>query len=200
MRPVRSALAAAALLLGPTAATAAAAGPADEAKPATVRITDAGFAKVSAMQVGDQVKLVNKGTQPHLATAKGPVAFTSPKLAPGASWAYTFTEPGTYTLLCTLHPAMKPTVVVVTPAGTSDATLAAAAKPLDAATGTAAQTAEVTTGAGAATDQSAGVTTEIAAAAPIDTRGGRTTTLLLCSFAAVGLLGLLSRGLSNGQP
>ena len=184
--------AAAALCLGPLAGAAAAAAPHEEGK-ASVQISDAGFAKVAAVQVGDKITLVNKGTKPHLAAAKGPVAFASPKLAPGASWAYTFTKPGTYTVLCKLHPTMKPTVIVAAPAAKADAkaeganaALASSAKPLDEA--------------GAAPDEAAAEeTAEVAAAEPIDTRAGRSTALLVGSLAAVGLLGLLARSMPSGQ-
>jgi plastocyanin len=182
--------AALALGIGPLAGAAAAATPHDETKAvASVAIRDAGFAKVAAVKVGDKLTMVNKGTKPHVAAAKGPVAFTSPTLAAGKSWAYTFTKPGTYTVLCKLHPQMKPTVIVAAPAAKAgagaekaDATLAATSKPLDGEAAPAAEAAET-----------------VAAAEPIDTRGGRTTALLLGSFAAVALLGLLSRGLGNGQ-
>jgi plastocyanin len=185
--------AAAALCLGPLAGAAAAATPHDEAK-ASVQISDAGFAKVAAVQVGDKVTLVNKGTKAHLAAAKGPVAFASPKLAAGASWTYTFTKPGTYTVLCKLHPTMKPTVIVAAPAAKAaaakaegaNASLAAAAKPLE--------------GAGAATEEAAAEeTAQVAAAEPVDTRAGRSTALLVGSLAGVALLGLLARSLPNGQ-
>lgn len=189
--------AAAALCLGPLAGAAAAAAPSEEAK-ASVQISDAGFAKVAAVQVGDKITLVNKGTKPHLAAAKGPVAFASPKLAAGASWAYTFTKPGTYTVVCKLHPTMKPTVIVAAPAAKAagakaegaNAALASSAKPLDEA--------------GATTDKAADEavdeeTAAVAAAEPVDTRAGRSTALLVGSLAGVALLGLLARSLPSGQ-
>jgi len=41
-----------------------------------------------------------------------PVAFTSGSLANGASYQFTFTQPGTYTYICTVHPSMKGTIIV----------------------------------------------------------------------------------------
>jgi plastocyanin len=33
-------------------------------------------------------------------------------LAPGATWRYTFTKPGTYQVFCVVHPFMKGVVIV----------------------------------------------------------------------------------------
>jgi plastocyanin len=41
-----------------------------------------------------------------------PVAFSSDSLASGASYSFTFTQPGTYTYHCSIHPTMKGTIVV----------------------------------------------------------------------------------------
>jgi plastocyanin len=41
-----------------------------------------------------------------------PVAFTSDSLTNGASYQFTFTQPGTYTYHCTIHPSMKGTIFV----------------------------------------------------------------------------------------
>jgi plastocyanin len=41
-----------------------------------------------------------------------PVAFYSDSLAHGASFPFTFTQPGTYTYHCTYHPTMKGTIIV----------------------------------------------------------------------------------------
>jgi plastocyanin len=44
--------------------------------------------------------------------AGSPVAFTSDSLANGASYRFTFTQPGTYAYHCSIHPSMKGTIVV----------------------------------------------------------------------------------------
>jgi len=41
-----------------------------------------------------------------------PVAFTSDSLANRASYQFTFTQPGTYTYYCMVHPSMKGTIIV----------------------------------------------------------------------------------------
>lgn len=38
--------------------------------------------------------------------------FDSGNVNPGGSWSYTFTQPGTYSYYCTIHPYMKGTIVV----------------------------------------------------------------------------------------
>jgi plastocyanin len=41
-----------------------------------------------------------------------PAAFNSVSLANGVSYQFTFTQPGTYTYHCTVHPSMKGTIIV----------------------------------------------------------------------------------------
>ena len=41
-----------------------------------------------------------------------PVAFSSDSLSSGASYSFTFTQPGTYTYHCSIHPTMKGTIIV----------------------------------------------------------------------------------------
>jgi plastocyanin len=41
-----------------------------------------------------------------------PVAFSSGSLASGASYSFTFTQPGTYTYHCSIHPSMKGSIIV----------------------------------------------------------------------------------------
>lgn len=71
-----------------------------------------GFAPLSlTVLVGDTVTWTNHGTQAHTVTAAE--AFDSGVINSGESWSHTFTTPGTVEYLCTLHPWMKGTVVVV---------------------------------------------------------------------------------------
>lgn len=41
-----------------------------------------------------------------------PAAFSSDSLSTGASYKFTFTQPGSYTYHCSIHPSMKGTVIV----------------------------------------------------------------------------------------
>ena len=41
-----------------------------------------------------------------------PVSFSSDPLATGASYSFTFTQPGTYTYHCSIHPSMTGTIIV----------------------------------------------------------------------------------------
>jgi plastocyanin len=41
-----------------------------------------------------------------------PAPFSSDSLSPGASYTFTFTQPGTYTYHCSIHPSMKGTITV----------------------------------------------------------------------------------------
>ena len=61
--------------------------------------------------VNNTVVWTNNDSQPHTVTANG-AAFDSGFLAPGATFSYTFTQPGTYDYHCTYHPWMTGTVVV----------------------------------------------------------------------------------------
>ncbi|MFF3455233.1 cupredoxin family copper-binding protein [Streptomyces sp. NPDC002730] len=73
---------------------------------------------------GSTVTWTNQDTAPHdVKTTSGPHSFHSPMLDKGGSWSHTFTSPGTYGYLCTVHPGM-----------TGQLTVKAAAAPSPAAT------------------------------------------------------------------
>lgn len=62
---------------------------------------------------GASVTWTNSDSARHdVASTAGPVAFASPELAEGESFSYTFTVPGDYAYLCTLHPDMIGTLAV----------------------------------------------------------------------------------------
>lgn len=67
---------------------------------------------------GTTVTWVNQDSASHTIVddAKGPVAqgslFTSSSLASGAVYSFKFDNPGTYSYHCSIHPAMKATVIV----------------------------------------------------------------------------------------
>ncbi|HVV13580.1 cupredoxin family copper-binding protein [Amycolatopsis sp.] len=63
--------------------------------------------------VGDTVTWTNDDTAPHTVTVSdGPVKFNSPNLQQGQTFTYTFTQAGTYSYYCAVHPDMKATVTV----------------------------------------------------------------------------------------
>jgi plastocyanin len=85
--------------------------------PAANTITIKNFAFSPAMltiKTGSTVTWKNQDTAPHqIASDPGtPVSFSSDSLANGASYQFTFTQPGTYTYYCTIHPNMKGTIIV----------------------------------------------------------------------------------------
>jgi amicyanin len=66
------------------------------------------------VKTGTTVTWTNDDSAPHTVVSDdgAPVAFTSPSLATGASYPFTFTQAGTYAYHCSIHPSMKGTVVV----------------------------------------------------------------------------------------
>jgi plastocyanin len=64
------------------------------------------------VKVGTTVTWVNKDSTTHTVTSLGSNLFDSGDLPLGASFSYTFTQPGTYQYYCTIHPWMKGTIVV----------------------------------------------------------------------------------------
>ena len=65
------------------------------------------------VKAGTTVTWTNKDSDAHTVTSQGsggPLA--SAALSTGQSYSYTFTKPGTYSYLCTIHPFMTATVTV----------------------------------------------------------------------------------------
>ena len=83
---------------------------------AATSLTIANFAFAPAdatVRVGSTVTWTNQDQEAHTVTSKdsgGPLR--SPTLNGGQSFSYTFTAPGRYEYLCTIHPFMTGTVVV----------------------------------------------------------------------------------------
>jgi len=62
---------------------------------------------------GDTVTWTNQDQAPHdVETTSGPASVHSPMLNRGGSWSHTFTTPGTYGYVCTVHPDMTAQLVV----------------------------------------------------------------------------------------
>ncbi|MFG2129400.1 plastocyanin/azurin family copper-binding protein [Streptomyces sp. NPDC048751] len=62
---------------------------------------------------GDTVTWTNQDQAPHdVKTTSGPASLHSPMLNKGGTWSHTFTTPGTYGYVCTVHPGMTAQLVV----------------------------------------------------------------------------------------
>ena len=62
------------------------------------------------VHVGDVVTWTNQDQAPHDVAAG---TFRSPMLSTGQSWSYTFTQPGTFDYVCSIHPDMRARIVVL---------------------------------------------------------------------------------------
>jgi plastocyanin len=81
----------------------------------TVAIKNFAFDPSSlTVKSGTAVKWTNQDGAPHtiVSDTGSPIAFSSDSLASGASYSFTFTQPGTYTYHCSIHPSMKGTIIV----------------------------------------------------------------------------------------
>ena len=95
-------------------ASAAVADPGQTAPVATDSVAIKNFAFSPVMvtvRVGTTVTWTNSDQDAHTVTATGGV-FKSTALNTGDTFRYTFTKPGRYDYLCTIHPFMTATVVV----------------------------------------------------------------------------------------
>lgn len=80
---------------------------------ASVTMGDLFFSPASlTIAVGDTVTWRNTGQAPHNATADDG-SFKTPTLNSGESASHTFTQAGTFSYVCTIHPNMKGTVRVL---------------------------------------------------------------------------------------
>jgi plastocyanin len=90
---------------------------------ATQAVTMAQYAFAPAaitVHVGDAITWTNQDQAPHdVTTTSAPVPLHSPTLSTGQSWTYTFTQPGTYAYVCSIHPDMKAQVTVLAAAPTT---------------------------------------------------------------------------------
>lgn len=64
------------------------------------------------VKAGTKVTFTNEDTTPHTTTATSTKGFDSGALSKGQSYTMTFTKPGTYSYICTIHPYMKGTIIV----------------------------------------------------------------------------------------
>jgi plastocyanin len=85
---------------------------------AQVKITEQdekyGFAPATlTVAKGTRVEWSNTTDAPHTVTSDSGTTLASSMINPsGGSFSFTFSQPGTYTYHCTIHPNMKGTIVV----------------------------------------------------------------------------------------
>jgi len=98
-------------------ATDRSAGKAHAATTISVNMEDFFFSPASVnVHVGDLVTWHNRGNQPHTATADNG-SFDTGTVPAGGSASHMFTQPGTFTYVCTIHPNMHGTVRVLSAGG-----------------------------------------------------------------------------------
>jgi plastocyanin len=88
---------------------------ADGAPVATDRIAISNFAygpTTATVKVGTTVTWTNQDTDPHTVTSQNGGPLASPTLQKGDTYRFTFTAPGRFEYLCTIHPFMVAAVVV----------------------------------------------------------------------------------------
>lgn len=89
--------------------------PADDTPVATDTIKIENFAygpTVANVKVGTTVTWTNNDTDPHTVTSMDNGPIKSQTMQQGDTFKYTFTTPGRFEYLCTIHPFMTATVVV----------------------------------------------------------------------------------------
>ncbi|GAA3845119.1 cupredoxin family copper-binding protein [Streptomyces coacervatus] len=83
---------------------------------ATHQVLMSGYAftpRTLTITAGDTVTWTNRDQAPHdVRTTSGPAPVHSPMLSKGDSWSHTFTTPGTYGYVCTVHPDMTARLIV----------------------------------------------------------------------------------------
>ena len=79
----------------------------------TIAIKNFAFSPVIlTIKTGTTVTWMNQNGAVHQIVSDSGTPFTSDSLASGASYQFTFIQPGTYTYHCTYHPTMKGTIIV----------------------------------------------------------------------------------------
>jgi plastocyanin len=89
--------------------------PAPATSSSSVTVNIKGFAftpSTTTIKQGTKVTWVNNDSVAHTVTSDSGNLLNSGTIAPGKSFSFTFTNPGTTSYHCTIHPMMKGTVVV----------------------------------------------------------------------------------------
>jgi plastocyanin len=155
-----------------------------------VTIADFNFnAATVTIHTGETITWTNDGPSSHTATASNG-SFNTGILKKGASASHTFTQPGTYSYICQIHPFMHGTVVVlaaaVTPTTSTPTTSTPAAPTGAPASGSSTPPATPTAPATAAVPQASGPT--------LPRTGLNVAAGALCGLLLVGLGVTLRRG------
>lgn len=100
------------------------------------------------IHTGDTITWTNVGPTEHTATASNG-SFNTGILKKGQSASHTFTQPGTYAYICTIHPFMHGTIVVLASTTTTSTTPAATTTPSSTTSSTGSTTPSSTESSGA---------------------------------------------------
>jgi len=100
-------------ICGPVAP--AAGRPASTSAPTTKTITLSNFkfgSPTLTVPVGTTVTWKNNDSTAHTVTSMGSGPLSSPNIGPGGTFSYTFTSPGSFMYVCSIHPNMMAAVIV----------------------------------------------------------------------------------------
>jgi plastocyanin len=100
------------------------------------------------IHTGDTITWTNVGPTEHTATASNG-SFNTGILKKGQSASHTFTQPGTYAYICTIHPFMHGTIVVLASTTTTSTTPTATTTPASTTSSTGSTTPSSTQSSGA---------------------------------------------------
>lgn len=64
------------------------------------------------IRTGETVEWTNNDSFPHTVTSEGGGELNSGSIEDGGTWRHTFSQPGTFSYVCTFHDWMKGTVIV----------------------------------------------------------------------------------------
>lgn len=79
----------------------------------TVEIDDFAFVPATlTIKRGDAVTWINRDEEPHTVADSGG-SFRSPGMGANGTYSFTFSTPGTFDYICTIHTFMRGTVVVI---------------------------------------------------------------------------------------
>jgi amicyanin len=98
--------------MGPMPSATTSSAPTQPVAGTAVDITNFAFAPANlSVKVGETVTWTNKDEEPHTVVANDG-SFHSPGLDANGTYTFTFTTPGSFDYICSIHPFMRGTVVV----------------------------------------------------------------------------------------
>jgi plastocyanin len=140
-------------------------------------ISDFKFSPASiTIHVGDTITWTNNGPTDHTATATNG-SFDTGDLKKGQSASHTFTQAGTFSYVCSIHPFMHGTVVVV--GSSSSSSSSAPSAPTSGRSGSGTGAASAPTAASSATSSGTGSSTPTLPNTGLDVGGTLGTALVL---------------------